>query len=238
MKFLIIGDSHTGPIKRGWQRLKAEGALHADVSITVQPVGSALMLAQPFWKPGKNCAQITNPTFRRRITRIPPWGDPPDIIGLCMPYWSGRVIRRMGLQNLTLHGIEGEGRLISAAVFRQMVLADQKHILTLTDHLLGLGHRMVTVAPPGYFRDFNDLPKLGQGRLLGLDHAYRAVMRDQLQTRAIPIIETPDACFDPQGFMLSSYRNEDPADTHHGNAEYGALMIREIERWALAQPPA
>lgn len=235
MRILVVGDSHAGPLKRGWERLRAQGGLQAGVSITVQPVGAAHKLVLPFWQPAGDHARITNPRFRRRLSRIPPPGPRPDAIGLSMPFWSGRVVRQMGRQDLSLHGVGGPGRLVSNAVFRQMVLADQKEIMALADYLLSLDLRLFVVAPPGYFRDFSDLPRLGPLRLLGLNAAYRAVMRAELAQRAVPVVDVPEACFDRQGFMLSAFRNEDPADTHHGNADFGALMIGQIERWAAAR---
>jgi len=236
MKLLIIGDSHAGPLKRGWERLQAEGALQDGVSITVHPVAPAHLLVEPFWTPAGDHAVVTHPHFRRRLPRIPPHGPRPDAIGLSMPFWSGRLVRKMGQQDLTLQTVGGPGRLVSDAVFRQMVLEDQREILGLTDFLLALGLRLFVVSPPGYFRDFSDLRRLGARRLLGLDAAYRTVMRAELTARAIPVVAVPGGCFDQTGFMCPDYRSEDPADTHHGNAEFGALMIREIEHWALRHP--
>jgi hypothetical protein len=67
--------------------------------------------------------------------------------------------------------------------------------------------------------------------VLTMFQGYRNIMKDELTKRSLPFIDIPEESLDPEGYMLPQYRHPDPADEHHANAEFGALMIRRIEDW-------
>ncbi|MCL4676937.1 MAG: hypothetical protein KJZ59_13240, partial [Pararhodobacter sp.] len=165
--------------------------------------------------------------YRKRVPRLPPAGAAFDAIGLCMPMWFGRVLRDFVEDDLTLASIGEGGRLISAALFRHMVLRDQQPALDLTVFLRDLGTPVFVVDPPTVFRENRYLNRVSVARLLGFVAAHRAVMKDELARLGIPLVERPaDSTRD--GFMRQQFRRKDPTDRHHANAAFGELMLDQI----------
>lgn len=232
MKILIVGDSHTGALKRGLDELVAQNKMAPDVSMEIIPLAVGARLAYPFWDPKDGFASIHDDGHGRRVTRVPPDdGTPLAAIGLSMALWQGRVMRLMADGNLSLPG-QPSGRPISHAVFRQIVLADHQYILGLLAFLRGLDLPVVAIEPPAVFRDNRAVGRIGAERVLGAYRALRTIIRAELAAIAVPIVSLPADSLDDDGFMRSEFKHEDPLDPHHANPAFGKLMIARVEAWA------
>jgi hypothetical protein len=242
LKLLIVGDSHTGALATAREQGQAAGTLPDHVDWTIQPLGPGLNMRQSFWEPRGDHAEITDETYRKRLPRLPPEDARFDGIGLCMPMWFGRVLRDLVQGDLTLPGIADGGRMISAALFRDLVLRDQQPALDLAVFLRGLGTPVFAVDTPTVFRENRYLVRVSPARLLGIVAAHRAVMRAELARLGLALVERPEACTQG-GFMRPAFRRKDPTDRHHANAAFGALMLDRIADRApdlcrMPAPPA
>jgi hypothetical protein len=231
MKLLILGDSHTAALKRGVDQLEANGALDPSLSLSVYPLGTGARLSKPFWQPAAGYAAITDNKYSKKLDRVPPKGETCDAVGLSMPLWYARVMRAMLEQGLCLPGT-GQGQVISNAVFRQMVLADQEHILGFIDHLLSVGLPVFAIETPGVFRDNRFIGRMGAQAVLAVHQTYTTIMRCELAKRGVAIVDVPPESRDDEGFTRVEHRHEDPTDAHHGNIGFGVMMIYGIEVWA------
>ena len=61
-----------------------------------------------------------------------------------------------------------------------------------------------------------------------LESLCRAEVKAFLGRHKIPVVDLPKYSYDVHGIMLDLDRHENPEDQHHGNIEYGKMMIREI----------
>lgn len=234
MKLMITGDSHTGCLHLGIQELRAQNRFDPEVDISVIPLGGGHLLVNPFFEETDTEIRVTEPEYLPRMATIPPRTPQFDAIGLSMPLWSLRVVRTLGWAQYALsERVEGL-RPISGAEFRHLVLTDQAHILRLIEALHRKGHRVFAVAAPTFFRDNPVLRILPPAMAIRMAETYRDIMKAELTARGVDFIDIPAQCRDDEGFMLQEYRYEDPADHHHANRAYGALIVRDIQTWARA----
>lgn len=240
MKMLVVGDSHCGPVHRGLRYALAESgnAILRDHELRIVPLGGGHLLPTPFFRDASDHVELTEPTYRRQITTLPPEGQKADAIGLSMPLWPMRVVYQMLRGELCLGARSPGCQLISAAVFRQLVLADQRYVLTLIEVLQRLGYPVVVLSGPGMFRDHSSLKWHDPERVLGLFNAYRQIMLDELVKRNVAILDIPAEAMGEDGFILPHFRHTDPEDKHHANKLYGMLVLEQLLDWMDAQETA
>ena len=233
MKVLVTGDSHTAALVRGLAALKSAGELDPAVELTVRRLGSGQLLVTPFWRAETDRAELVEPTYRRHMTRLPP-EDHLDAIGLCMPMWPMRVVRRIVSGGNCLVEPEPDRQAISQALFRNVVLRDQRYVLGLFEHLKAIGISTFAVSAPGMFRDHFNPQVMKPAAALGLFQAYRKLMAAELDVRKIPLVDVPSECLDDDGFMRAEFRHPAPGDAHHANTAFGEMMVLALQRFALA----
>ena len=184
---------------------------------------------QPFWTrrqgPAGAYAEILDETYRAHLARLPPDDPAPDVVGLSMPLWTGRVIRGLVRSEMLPYGVDGPGRPISRALLRKLVHDDQRYILELAALLHDQGLPVFAIEPPGIFHDNRFLLQIGAGTVLALWRDIRALMLEAVTGIGLEVLELPASMVDEDGFMRSTYRHEDPSDRHHANAAFGAEMI-------------
>ncbi|MCA2010468.1 hypothetical protein LCM17_03145 [Cereibacter sphaeroides] len=228
MRVLIVGDSHTGALNRGHERLVDDDRLPEGIHFDIHPLGSGARMHTAFWTQEGDVAVLTDPIYRRRIPVLPP--DPhPDAIGMSMPLWSGRVMRGLLQQGRTVAGLpaaqSGAGPLISAAMLRVLVARDMAPALRLAEFLAGQGIPVFVIEPPAAFRAYRYVRHAGAEAVVALQSAIRQLQRDAIGAAGLPIVNQPAEMLDPDGFTAEVHAHEDPSDSHHGNAAFGALML-------------
>ncbi len=221
MRVLIIGDSHTGALKRGL----ALGPWPEGIAIEVAPLGLGAQMNQPFWEDRGDHAVLLDPQYAALVPRLPPVDPRPDAIGLSLPLWSGRLIRVLVESWLVPYGAEGPGRRLSGALLRRLVQQDMAQIMALTRFLQGQGLPLFVIEAPRAFRVHRSVVLRGADFVLTMQRQIRAIQAAEIAALGLPIVYLPDSALDPDGFMSDRYAHEDPADTHHANAAFGALMI-------------
>ena len=232
MKILITGDSHTAALQRGLKALRAQGALREGVEVSVTPLGGGHVLPTPFWRDAGDHAEIIAPGYRAQFTRLPPQQPAPDVLGLCMPLWPMRILHRMAGEKLALADRVADHATVSKAVFRQLVQADQQHVLGLIDLFNRIRMPCVALSPPVLFADHKVLARYPAAQALRVFDTYRAIMLTELAARDVPVIDLPPEARQADGFMRPDFRHDNPQDAHHANAAFGALMIRRLQDWA------
>ena len=247
MKILITGDSHTAALQRGLKALRAQGALREGVEVSVTPLGGGHVLPTPFWRDAGDHAEIIAPGYRAQFPRLPPQQPAidvlapdvlapdvlaPDVLALCMPLWPMRILHRMAGEKLALADRVADHATVSKAVFRQLVQADQQHVLGLIDLFNRIRMPCVALSPPVLFADHKVLSRYPAAQALRIFDTYRAIMLTELAARDVPVIDLPPEARQADGFMRPDFRHDNPQDAHHANAAFGALMIRRLQDWA------
>lgn len=226
MKILVTGDSHTGALAHGAKQLRP--TLPDGVEVLVKPLGGGHILPTPFFEDRGTHAEIVDPEYRRNFHRIPPLAWPPDVIALSAPLWPMRVMHGMVWPKHSIDSAVPGGQPISRALFRRIVLADQRHVLGLCSLLTRVGMPVVAVSPPVMFRDHATLKHMAPGRVRAMFDLYREIMLGELAARDVPVIDVPPECLDAEGFMRPEYRHPDPKDEHHANAAFGERMMARL----------
>ncbi|MGV8989626.1 MAG: hypothetical protein ACOH2H_25790 [Cypionkella sp.] len=231
MKIFIIGDSHTGALNRGLKLLEAADALKQKDAIRIKSLGGGHTLPTPFFEDAGDHIRMVDPYYKSQISRIPPVPPGINAIGLSMPLFPMRVVYAIAWKKLSLARQMPGRSAVSRAVFRQMVLADQLYVLQFAQALQRLGFPVLSISAPGLFRDHRVLNFMEPDAVLEIFQSGRTIMKEELTKRSLPFIDIPDECLDPEGYMLPKFRHTDLEDEHHANAEFGALMIRQVEDW-------
>ena len=228
MSVLIIGDSHAGALQRGKELMEAEGRWPTHMNITIRPLGTGSRLRNPFFVDRGDHAEIVNPYYRKLFKRLPVVEETGTSIvyGICAPLHSGRVIRQPDWSRFAPTAVADREAPVSTAMVRRVVLDDQKYVMGLLDILLRAGKKVFVIESPSLFRHHPVLKKTRPEVVMRVDREYRAIIRQELAKRSIPEVSVPSKCFDANGFMLDSFRRE--KDPHHGNIQFGELMIGEI----------
>lgn len=234
MKILVTGDSHVGALNRGLMQLSVAGKTDRSVEISILPLGGGHLLPTPFFRDAGDHAEIVEPEYRRNMPRLPPVSPQYDAIVLSMPLWPMRLQHVITWQKFALAEHLKGRKTISHLAFKTLVLQDQKYVLELIDLLNRSGVLVAAIAPPRLFRDHSTLKHLPATQALTCFDTYLQIMRAELEARSVSVIDLPSKCCDAEGFMLQKFRHEDPEDGHHANADFGALMVSGIERWAVA----
>lgn len=227
MQVLIVGDSHTGALERGRKQAAMAGLLPEDVHWRIRPLGSGRRMSARFWREEGGKAVLTDPEYARHMPVLPPDDPRPDVIGLSMPLWSGRVLRGLLEGGHRLVDTDGPGRLISRALFTRLVREDAAPAMDLARFLQGQGLPVFVIEPPRVFASHVHLTRYPAARVLGLQTAIRTLQRADIVAAGMEIVSVPAECLDDQGFMRAEHSSEDPLDNAHANAAFGLRMLHE-----------
>ena len=229
MHGLIVGDSHTGPLARGHALLVEEGRLPPGIDWRFRALGSGRRMNAAFWKPRGAHAVMTDATYRQRVGKLPPDNPRPDVIGLSMPLWSGRVLRSLLEARMAPWDVDTgptfAARRISHALFHRLIDADMEYTLGLALFLRGTGVPVFIVEPPRAFRAYRLVAEVGATPVLALQQAIRTYQARVIATAGLPVVWMPGDALDEAGFMRTEHAHEDPTDSHHINAAFGARQL-------------
>jgi hypothetical protein len=108
------------------------------------------------------------------------------------------------------------------------MLDDYSYQLGLIDIILRTQDNFFVVESPRPFRHDTCLKFIKPEVLLYVDSFYRNSVKQELKLRNVAIIELNTDCYDDEGFMLDRFRHPNEDDVHHGNADFGELMIKNV----------
>jgi hypothetical protein len=193
-------------------------------------LGNGAHLIKQFFRDTGHSARITEPTFTAQVKELPLPGPEGKDTVYC---WSGlfhfaKVWRDRTWATHRLTCTRGNGIPVSCGMLRSTILLWFRHQLGLIDVVMRRGGMVVAVESP---RPFRHHPAFQQSRpevIAAVDRFCQEVMLAELAKRSIPLVRIPRECLDEEGFMDTRWRSERGADPHHGNEEFGALMLKCI----------
>ncbi|UWR33753.1 hypothetical protein K3759_01250 [Sulfitobacter sp. W027] len=236
MNALLIGDSHITALLQAHRAMQARGELAQDVTIALKRLGGGHILPTPFFSNEGDFAKITNSEYKLAFRQLPPKARRFGTLGLSMPLWPLRVMYQLVAQKISLETSVDGLRPMSLALFERLVLEDQKYVIELIEILHRSGTRVIAVAPPSLFRDHPIMSFHPANDALKMFATYQKIMTTVMERSNVHVIQVPERCLDAEGFMLAKYRHKDPKDSHHANAVFGKIMIREVEMWLRTRP--
>ena len=224
---LVTGDSHTAALQRGLDQMLASGWTPG-FELDVTGLGSGADLATEFFVDHGSHAEITHEAYRRRIQILP---TPRAVARKSVHVWSGlfhfpKVWRAREWSKFRPASVPGREAPVSRAVVRDTLLHWFGQQLALMAVIRRTGVPVLALETPRPFRHHPSLRAVRPEVAIGLDRTCLEMMDAELRALGIPVLRIPPACLDQDGFMQERWRSENPKDPHHGNAEFGALMIR------------
>lgn len=232
MKTLITGDSHVGPLGRGMLAVEESGS-EAFKDIRIRPLGSGHILSTPFFAERGDHCEIVETSYRRQFKYFPPKNFEYDWIGFSGPLHSARVWRDHAWKRFLPWNKGISRHAVSSALLRQVISDDVRYSLQFID-VISRTTRTFVIESPWPFRQHPAILRNGSDLVRFLHEQYRSYVLSELERRGIPVVNIDPAWVGEDGFMQDSFRNESPKDHHHGNAEFGQLMMGRIAAF-LAQ---
>src|SRR5690606_31307822 len=89
-------------------------------------------------------------------------------------------------------------------------------------------------APPPR-RDHYCLEKTLPSTVISVDLAFRDSVKRHLDAIGVRYVLPPKDVYDEDGFLRDEFAMKAPRDSHHGNAAYGKLMIKEVLTFQACQ---
>jgi hypothetical protein len=223
MNVFITGDSHIVMLKRGLQGLVEENnAALQHHSILIARLGGGHIFPSPFFVEKDGYAEMTNPIYRKNMKRLPPEGAAPDWIGWSGPLHAARVwghdFREISLWPMN------EKYVISEKTLLRGIKDDVKYQLDLLS-ILQKSTKVLVIESPRPFRHHPAVAMNGADEVMRIYHIYRASVLKELQDRSVPVVGIDSEWVDSEGFMDPIFRSTLPRDNHHGNNEFGRLML-------------
>lgn len=230
MQVLITGDSHTGVLERAKNLLIKKNEWPEQIDLTVKPLGGGYIFSTPFFIDRGDHAEICNPEYREQFDRFPPaeMDNTEVVYGLAGPLHTGRVRRSKAWSKFVPSQFAVNETPVSNALLRQVILDDCQYLLKFIDIILRTRKKIFVIEAPKPFRHDSSLNSTRAEVYSYIDSYYREVISQELSLRKVPIIKVSAECYDEKGFMLERYRNRRKSDMHHGNLEFGELMMKNI----------
>lgn len=230
MKVLITGDSHTGALKSGQNLLVSKGEWPEEIDLTISFFGNAKFFPTPFFVDKGDYAEICNVEYRKQYARFPPpkWGECDVVYGFSGPLHTLRVSRSQAWSKFVPASLVVNEAPISNALLHRAILDDCRYLLGFIDIILRTSKKLFVIEPPRPFKHHRTLKLIRPDVFSYVDRYYRDFIKQELSARNVPIIEVSPECYDEEGFMLDCYRHLNEKDMHHGNAEFGELMMKKV----------
>lgn len=227
---MVTGDSHTGALRRGLDLLREQGWSAPGIEIEVVGMGNGADFTSQFFVDRGRHAEIVHPDYRRRVPILP---RPRAVARRTVHAWTGlfhfpRVWRAAEWSRFRPATVPGREAPVSRALVRDTVLGWFGPQLALLEVLQRVPVPVLALETPRPFRHHPALRAVRPEVVAGLDRLCLATMAGELEARGIPVLRIPPECIDGEGFMHERWRHENPKDSHHGNAAFGAMMIQRI----------
>lgn len=227
MNVLIIGDSHVGALQQAHLKGRETEKALAPANLTIRPLGNGKFLATPFFADHGDYAELANGEYRQQFRRFPPQDHAYDWIGFSGPLHLARVWRNLDWERFSPWNMGGREHAISTAMLEQAIEDDAKHALGFID-VIRRTTRIFVIESPWPFRHHPAVSHNGPELVHRVHEQYRRYVLEELERRHVPVVTIDPAWCDAEGFMRERFRHGNPEDTHHGNIEFGCLMLERI----------
>lgn len=240
---VITGNSHVNALRLGAVQLGAEVSKMADREVRIGMLGNGKFTHRQFFRECDAGAVIVQPEYVEALTALTGadvMGQPGVTYGICLGFHSPPVFRQPMWQvsALSEHLAGARTRPISSAVLDAMVVHNNRYMYSFFDALSRAGVDFFVISAPPPRRDHPCLVKTPLSTVIAVDAAFRSSVARHLQSKDIQYVMPPSETYDDDGFLLDKLAMRAPRDVHHGNADYGCLMLRKVLGFAASRRSA
>lgn len=235
---LIFGDSHTAAMKRGLVSLREQESVPHGFEVDVIGLGGGQHMLDRFFEVSDGRAVMTHPTFAKRlpVVPIPDGAQRGTVYAWCGLFHFAKAWRDRSWIDFRPSAIPGSRMPLTMGLVTETVLHWLRFQLELLEVVRRTGARVLAVETPRPFHHHWALKRIPAEVIAHVDGHLQDLMVRELARRAIEPVRIPRTCLDDLGFMNTEWRNEVETDEHHGNAAFGALMIRRVCEHLAAHP--
>lgn len=109
----------------------------------------------------------------------------------------------------------------------------QKNIMAFLEMAVRHDIRIAAIEPPRLMRRVRDLWERDPASIGPVDRIVRRHLKRRLREIGVTVLETPPHTYD--GFWTKDeFAGVNESDAHHGNVDYGAAMLKQIDAWAAS----
>lgn len=151
--------------------------------------------------------------------------DPEHLYGFSFGFHTAVILREEYWAHYAIvPGIPGKA-YISAAVFREMVLNENKYILNFARDMKKRGMRFFFIAAPPVRQALLDRTAgiSSAEEIFAIRNTYCRIMSEAFDEIGVPYLMPPDSVTKEQ-VLKPKYNAIRPHDVHHANPKYGALL--------------
>lgn len=237
---VITGNSHVNALRLGAIQLGAEVAGMSAREVRIGMLGNGKFTHRQFFRECESGAAIVQPEYVEALTALTGAdvvGQPGVTYGICLGFHSPPVFRQPMWQVSALSEDVENARMrpISSAVFEAMVEHNNRYMYSFFDALGKAGVDFFVISAPPPRRDHPCLARTPQSTVIAVDAAFRASVARHLESKGVQYVMPPSETYDDDGFLLDGLAMKAPRDVHHGNADYGRLMLKKVLEFASSR---
>jgi hypothetical protein len=235
-QILLIGDSHLGAVKRGYD-------LHPEryPNISFASLGKGGVATSRFFEVDEtgDSVRITAETWNKlEFSRAGQRDKPvPGLLVLSLPLNTSRILRDYSWDTHVPWFLKRDEHevAISDAFVEGLIDQDSCHTIDYAVALSDLGISIAVLEAPRFFEDAAYLKRCRLDVIQHVDRLYRQRVGQRLAGHGISVIPQPPQTIGDLGTTRMAFDNEKPRDVHHANAAYGQLALDQIQSFATQQ---
>jgi len=236
MQILILGDSHTIALDKGSKLLVNSGRIPADTEIKAAYLYPGYKVGSEFYWKDENAIRFKGLKLKNKLKEVlgskQITATHKDIVfAFSSGFYHRGLIETMLREKLLPWDLmpEVKGvRRISSQEMHNLVLGFNKYLFKFFQDLQGFGIKFFLVAPPPPRADDRiGLIRPAQQGHIQIDPICRAIVKTWYDQNNIEYVTPPSETF-RNGVLSEQYHETENNDDHHGNSNYGALMIERI----------
>ena len=249
-RLVILGDSHVFALQNGFMALGGEPPQGFD-SVTFLKLFNGADNLGPFFEAHPDRIVFTGEGVTRNLARR--LGQPAlstadrdtTVFGFSMGLMTTIMVRS---GDWALHAPASAGAsiaekwrrryLVSDAIVETIALDQQKHVLAFFTAAKAMGLRFMAISAPPLRADEHAIVRGRSANVIAaVDRLARSALTKAFAEMGVPVVlPLPETFVDTQDgrFMAAQFRELGPGDTNHANEAFGAVMMPEVIRQALA----
>jgi hypothetical protein len=229
-KLIVTGDSHAIALREGLRGLEKDTSFEVEA----RRLGTGRHMLQPFFRnTGSEIRFIVDDyTKSHDLFAVGNIKKNPDLVyGFSMGFHSAKLFSSNIWRSFAPWNLADSVNLapVSIAAINAMIEAIWGEVLSFYENCIALGVEFFGIACPPPRRDHPCIEKGNDARVVAavaqIAHDY---MEKWLADRGRRCVRVPETTIDQGGFLREQFIRIAPNDTHHGNADYGELMMRDV----------
>lgn len=226
MRVLILGNSQTVAIARGYKDWVASGLAPADLELDFRFIGVGRELQSQFY----SVSGTQFATQSQKVVSFAFEGGTVDYdhVGLAAPYFSSLQCKDPDWATFGLAPYKDGKTPVSRHLVEHVTRLGQRHLLGFMDALQAVGTRVFAIEAARLFRDSPLVQRNDPKLVARIDAIFCQTMAAELERRSIRSVLVPREACDKKGFLLPEHQSYKKGDTVHANRAFGLLMVQQI----------